>query len=201
MRYPKILQDLIDNLASLPGVGRKTAERYALFLLKQGTLYRQILAQNINNLNNQDLKCHTCQLISETNPCSICADEHRDASILCVVENSQDLMSIESTKRYQGKYFILDGLIDTLHNIGPEELNTKKLLQLLKDRSAVKEIILALNFTLEGETTALYLTKLLKDRGFKISRLAKGLPAGADLEYADPNTLSSALEFRNEIKK
>lgn len=198
MKYPKALQNLIDKLSTFPSVGPKTAERYAFYLLKKDKNYLNDLGQTIINLNSEILNCQTCQTLSETNPCSICADKNRNDSLLCIVENTQDLIALEDTKQYSGKYFVLNGLINTLDNIGPEELNIKKLVSLINNKK-VKEIILALNFTLEGETTALYLSKLFKDH-LKITRLAKGLPAGSDLEYADKTTLSSALEFRSEIK-
>ncbi len=198
MKYPKVLQNLIDKLSTFPSVGPKTAERYAFYLLKKDKNYLTELGQTIINLDNEILNCQVCQTLSETNPCSICLDKNRTDDLLCIVENTQDLIALEATKQYSGKYFVLGGLINTLDGIGPEELNIKKLISLIKNKK-IKEIILALNFTLEGETTALYLSKLLKNH-VKITRLARGLPAGSDLEYADKTTLSSALELRREIK-
>lgn len=198
MKYPRALQNLIDKLSTFPSVGPKTAERYAFYLLKKDKNYLTELGQAIINLDNEILNCQLCQTLAENNPCSICVDKNRDDALLCIVENTQDLIALESTKQYLGKYFVLGGLINTLDGVGPEELNIKKLISLIKSKK-VKEIILALNFTLEGETTALYLSKLLKNH-VKITRLARGLPAGSDLEYADKTTLSSALELRSEIK-
>jgi recombination protein RecR len=198
MRYPKALQNLIDRLAILPSVGQKTAERYAFHLLNQSEERLDALALAIKELKQKTTVCHSCLAISEASPCAICADANRNRSSLCVVENSQDLNAIESTKQFNGLYFVLGGLINTIEDVGPETLNINKLIKRLQ-MDEVKELILALNFTLEGETTALYLGKILKNR-IKITRLAKGLPAGSDLEYADETTLSSALKFRNEIK-
>lgn len=198
MRYPKALQNLIDRLAILPSVGQKTAERYAFHLLNQSEERLDALALAISELKQKTTTCHSCLAISETSPCAICADTNRNRSSLCVVENSQDLNAIESTKQFNGLYFVLGGLINTIEDVGPETLNINKLAKRLQTEE-VKELILALNFTLEGETTALYLGKILKNR-IKITRLAKGLPAGSDLEYADETTLSSALKFRNEVK-
>jgi recombination protein RecR len=198
MRYPQALQNLIDRLAILPSVGQKTAERYAFHLLNQSEERLEALALAIKELKQKTTICHSCLAISETSPCSICADTNRSRSSLCVIENSQDLNAIESTKQFNGLYFVLGGLINTIDDVGPETLNIDKLIKRIQ-KEEIKELILALNFTLEGETTALYLGKILKNR-IKITRLAKGLPAGSDLEYADETTLSSALKFRNEIK-
>jgi recombination protein RecR len=198
MRYPKALQNLIDRLAILPSVGQKTAERYAFHLLNQSEERLDALAMAIKELKQKTTVCHSCLAISEASPCAICADTNRSRSSLCVVENSQDLNAIESTKQFNGLYFVLGGLINTIEDVGPETLNIHKLIKRLQ-AGEIKELILALNFTLEGETTALYLGKILKN-SIKITRLAKGLPAGSDLEYADETTLSSALKFRNEIK-
>jgi len=198
MKYPQALQNLIDKLSVLPSVGPKTAERYAFHLLKQNEERLADLALAIKELKQKTTVCKTCLVISESNPCPICSDNTRNKKSLCVVENSQDLNAIESTRQYNGLYFVLGGLINTIEDVGPETLNLDKLIKKIQI-DGVEELILALNFTLEGETTALYLGKILKNR-IKITRLAKGLPAGSDLEYADETTLSSALKFRNEIK-
>lgn len=197
MRYPKAIQNLIDKLALLPSVGPKTAERYAFFLFNQDENKLLELAQAISNVQKQTAICQSCLAIAESSPCPICVDTNRSQNIVCVVENIQDLTAIESTKQYQGRYFVLGGLIDTINGIGPENLNIAKLAKLVQS-GQIKELILALNFTLEGETTSLYLNKTFKEK-VKITRLAKGLPAGSDLEYADQITLSSALTNRGEI--
>ncbi len=198
MRYPQAIQSLIEKLSHLPSVGPKTAERYVFHLWRQSEENLNSLAEAIKNLKTQTTLCALCGAITETNPCSICADKNRQADILCLVENTQDLLALEATKQYGGKYFVLGGLINTINEVNPEDLPIKKLIKRIKD-DKIKEIILAFNFTLEGETTSLYLNKLLKDH-LKITRLAKGLPAGSDLEYADEMTISSALKYRNEIK-
>ncbi len=198
MRYPRGLQNLIERLSELPSVGPKTAERYAFYLLKQKPEKLKALADSINELPTKVLTCETCRAISEINPCPICTDQGRNNGTLCLVENSQDLAAIEATGQFVGQYFVLGGLIDTINDVKPEDLNLEKLLIRIKS-GRIKEVILALNFTLEGETTALYLNRVLKDK-VKITRLAKGLPAGSDLEYADETTLASALRYRNEIK-
>lgn len=197
MRYPKAIQNLIEQLSGLPGVGPKTAERYIFYLLTQPEEKLNNLATAIGELLQKTTRCNICGAVAETDPCSFCSDKQRRPDILCVVANTQDLLAIEATQQYDGQYFVLNGLINTINEIGPEDINVAKLIKRLKN-SSVKEIILALDFTLEGETTSLYLTKILKDH-WKITRLAKGLPAGSDLEYADELTLSNALKYRSEI--
>lgn len=198
MRYPKAIQNLIEKLSALPSVGPKTAERYVFYLLRQSDETLGSLADAIKELKIKTTLCSSCRAITENNPCAICSDDNRLKDIICVVENTQDLLTIEATKQYSGKYFVLGGLINTINDVKPEDLNIAKLIKRIKD-DKIKEIILALNFTLEGETTSLYLNKILKDH-LKITHLAKGLPAGSDLEYADETTLASALKYRNEIK-
>ena len=198
MQYPKALQNLIDKLSYLPGVGPKTAERYAFYLLNKDINQLTDIASTIANLKKNVKVCHQCLAVADSDPCSICADSSRDNAVICVVENIQDLIAIEQTKQYNGKYFVLGGLISMIDKIGPENLNISELSKKIKN-GQIKEMLIALNFTLEGETTALYLQKLFKDK-IKITRLARGLPAGSDLEYADSNTLKNALQYRSEIK-
>lgn len=198
MRYPATLQQLINKLSELPSVGPKTAERYAFFLLRQSQEKLEELAKTINEVKKKTAVCHSCLAISEQDPCYICSDLKRENGSLCVVENIQDLSVIEATGQFSGKYFVLGSLISAIDGIGPEKLNIRQLLSKI-EKEQIKELILALNFTLEGETTSLYLAKILKDK-IKISRLAKGLPAGSDLEYADEITLASALKNRSEMK-
>jgi len=199
MRFPRAINNLIEAFSQLPSVGPKTAERYAFHLLKSSPEKLENLAKSLSELKANITVCSHCLAISETNPCSICADTQRKNGILCIVENIQDLISLEATKQYPGQYFILGGLINTIENIKPEDLNIQKLLQKIKT-GEYKEIILALNFTLEGETTSLYLNKILTAYNLKVTRLAKGLPAGSDLEYADETTLATALKYRTETK-
>jgi recombination protein RecR len=197
MKYPSAIQNLIEKLSELPSVGPKTAERYVFYLLKQADEKLKNLAAAIGELREKTTLCQSCLSIAEKNPCPICADKNRRSEILCLVENTRDLAALESTRQYDGHYFVLGGLINTIDEVRPEDLNIDKLVKKIKNDN-IKEIILALNFTLEGETTALYLTKILKGH-LKITRLAKGLPAGSDLEYADEITLTNALKNRNII--
>lgn len=195
MRFPRAIANLIDLFCELPSVGPKTAERYVFQLLKSSPEKLNKLADAIYNLKKQTTVCQNCLSISEENPCLICANTNRQNNSLCIIENTQDMLSLEATRQYKGVYFVLGGLINTIEEIKPEQLNIEKLLRKIKNEK-FNEIIIALNFTLEGETTALYLEKVLKPYNIAISRLAKGLPAGSDLEYADENTLATALNYR-----
>lgn len=202
MKYPTAIQNLINQFSQLPGVGPKTAERYVFHLLKSNPEKIQIFALCLSNLK-KDLKiCSECLAISENNPCLICTDQSRSENTLCIVANLQDMISLENTKQHQGKYFILGGLINTIENITPDDLPLKKLAEkinlILKSQTNL-EIILALSPNLEGETTALYLSRMLKNSHIKITRLARGLPSGANLEYVDEMTLGNALKYRNTI--
>ncbi len=199
MRFPKAIKRAIEAFSALPSVGPKTAERYVFHLLNQHPEKTGELVQALAELRAGVTVCRECLAISDNNPCAICADPHRDQNTLCLVENTQDLSSLEAIGQYRGRYFVLGGLINTIEKIQPEDLNIRALVKSLRERP-VKEIILALNFTLEGETTSLYLKKLLQDYPAQITRLAKGLPAGSDLEYADEMTLKNALQYRSELK-
>jgi recombination protein RecR len=199
MEYPKSVENLIKQFSQLPTVGRKTAERYVFYLLKQNPNQTKLFSKHLLELFN-DLKiCSSCGALSEQNPCNICSDKKRKDDMICVVANFQDLLAIENTKLYEGKYFILGGLINSIEGIGPEKLNIKNLVKeinsKLKKYSNI-EIILALSPTIEGESTCLYLQKILKNSKIKISKLARGLSTGTSLEYVDGNTLAEALKFR-----
>lgn len=198
MRFPAPIQKLINEFSRLPTVGPKTAERYVFYLLKQPIENLQEFAQYLVELKEKIIICDNCLSISESNPCSICSDEKRDKDVLCVVSDSRDMLVIENSRQYNGLYFVLGGEINTIEGIKPENLNIKKLVEKLK-KEKYNEIILALSPTLEGETTAMYLTKLLKPLKIKISRIARGLPAGSNIEYADETTISNALKYRNEL--
>ncbi|OGF27938.1 recombination protein RecR [Candidatus Falkowbacteria bacterium RIFOXYB2_FULL_47_14] len=198
MKYPQAIQNLINNFTKLPTVGPKTAERYVFYLLKQSGEDLQKLAQAIAELKEGTKTCGRCFAIAEADPCPICSDKKRDNSVICVISTSRDMQVIEATGQYKGHYHILEGLINTIDNIGPENLTIKQLLHRIKN-SGVKEVILGLSHNFEGETTALYLAKILKPLNVKITRLAKGLPMGADLEYADEITLTHALKYRNTL--
>jgi len=196
---PPILDNLIQLLTQLPGLGPKSAERIVFALLHQSKEQVAQLTQTLNQLQDSIIKCNICQTFAETNPCPICADQKRNRSVICVVSRPQDITVLEKTGDYQGVYFVLGGVIDPLEGITAERLNIKSLIDRLQQQK-IFEIILALNPDLPGETTMLYLTKLLRQfKGLKITRLARGLPVGSDLEYADEVTLSNALKGRREI--
>ncbi|MEA3464170.1 MAG: recombination mediator RecR [Patescibacteria group bacterium] len=195
MKYPASIQNLINHFSQLPTVGPKTAERYVFYLLKQNPEQLQKFAQSIAELKEKTTICQSCFAIAEANPCLICSDQERDKTIICAIADTRDMLTIEATKQYNGIYHILGGTINTIEGIKPEQLNIKQLINRIKQNN-VKEIILALNPDLEGETTSLYLAKLLKPYKIKITRIAKGLPMGADLEYADEITLANALKYR-----
>lgn len=198
MKFPSSIQNLVDHFSRLPTVGPKTAERYVFYLLKQEPEELQKLAQAIAELKEKITICQTCLAVSESNPCSICSDNKRDKNLLCVVANTRDMLMIEATGQYNGLYHVLGGTINTIEGVKPEQLNISQLTERVS-QNKIREIILALNPTLEGETTAMYLVKLLRTQKIKITRLARGLPMGADLEYADEMTLTNALKYRNEL--
>ncbi len=198
MRFPLPLERLIALLSRLPSVGPKTAERYAFYLLGEHPSYIRELSSAISELPEKIGRCSVCCTVSEQSPCSMCADTNRDGTTLCIVADSRDLYMIEDTNLYKGYYFVLNGTINTVEGISPADIRIKELVDRIKDLKP-REVILALDPTLEGETTALYLTKLIKPSNIKITRLAKGLPSGANIEYADELTLGNALKFRNEV--
>jgi recombination protein RecR len=195
MDYPKSIKNLIEAFKEFPTVGPKTAERYVFYLLKQSPEKLQILAQYIAELREKNVYCKECMSISETDPCLICKNKNRDKTKLCITANSQDMLLIESTKQFYGYYFILGGLLDLINEIKPENINIELLKEKIKKQKP-KEIILALDPTLNGETTSMYIAKILKNTNIKITKLARGLPSGANLEYADQLTLSNALKNR-----
>ncbi|MCU0680346.1 MAG: recombination mediator RecR [Planctomycetes bacterium] len=198
MRYPETIQKLIELLSELPSVGPKTAERYVLYLLRQPADKLKILSQTLGELKEKTLTCQRCFMLSDQTTCPICADQKRQITTLCLVASSQDIINLENTKQYNGLYFVLGGLINTIENITPEDINIKLLLKRIQ-QDKIEEIILALNPNLEGETTTLYLIKILKQYNIKVTRLARGLPSGSNLEYVDEMTLANALKYRNEM--
>ena len=198
MQYPKSIQNLISEFMKLPTVGPKTAERFVFYLLQQNPEQLQKFAQAIAELKERITICQNCFAVTDSNPCEICRDQKREASLLCVVENTRDMLAMEKIKEYNGYYFVLGGVINSLKGIEPENLKIKELINKIK-AGKIKEIILAFNSNFEGETTSLYLTKELKPYKIKVTRLAKGLPMGSDLEYADDITLANAFKYRNEI--
>lgn len=198
--YPPPIQNLIDAFNKLPGIGPKTSERFVFYLLKKPKEEIEKLAWLIKNLKEKISLCAYCFDFSEKNPCAICSNPKRNHALLCVIAEPQDINVIEKTGEYQGVYFVLGGLLNSIGAITPEKLRIEQLIKkITNQKEPIKEIILALNPDLEGETTVLYLTKLLKPYKIKITRLAQGLPMGSELEYADEVTLSKALNGRREI--
>jgi recombination protein RecR len=191
------VQRLIAQLARLPGIGRKSAARLAFHLLKSPREEALDLAEAIRDLKDKVGFCSICNNITEDDPCYICRDPKRKTDTICVIEEAVDLAALEKSEGYRGLYHVLGGRISPLDGIGPDDLKIKELLNRITDDT--KEIIIATNPNVEGEATALYLAKLLKDTGIKITRIARGLPVGSDLEYADGMTLSRALDGRQEI--
>jgi len=194
----KALDDLIAQLAKLPGLGKKSATRIAYYLLRAESRYVQNLATSLVHVRDKVRPCVECGAYSEEDVCSICSDSGRDRTILCVVEQPQDVEVIESIREYRGLYHVLMGVLSPLDGIGPSELRIGKLMERLRTLS-VREVIIATNPTVEGDTTALYLVKLIEPLGIPTSRLALGLPVGGDLEYADRLTLSRSLRGRTPL--
>lgn len=192
------LNELISQFERLPGIGRKTAMRLAYFVLEQNPEYAKRFADALVSAKEKIHFCPVCQAFTDLEKCDICSDGNRDRSTICVVENAKEVLAIERTREYRGLYHVLHGHISPLDNIGPEQLKIKELLARLAD-GEVKEVIMATSPTVEGEATASYISRLLKPMGIKISRLAYGIPVGADLEFADEVTLLRALDGRNEI--
>jgi len=192
------LARLIDEFHKLPGVGPKSAQRLAYYLLRMPPQEAQALASAILEVKERVVLCSICQNVTEVDPCRICSNDSRDRSIVCVVEEALDILAVERAGTYQGQYHVLHGAISPMDGIGPEDLKVTELLHRLRS-DEVREIILATNPNLEGEATAMYLTRLLKPLGVKVTRLARGLPVGGDIEYADDVTLARALEGRQEM--
>lgn len=191
------VEKLINQLSRLPGIGRKSAGRLAFHLLKIPKDEALELAQAIQNVKEKVGFCSICNNISESDPCHICADPERKNDIICVVEEAVDLAALDKAEGFSGRFHVLGGRISPLEGIGPDDLKIKELLTRISDN--IKEIIIATNPNVEGEATAIYLARLLKPLGVKVTRIARGLPVGSDLEYADGITLSRALEGRQEI--
>jgi recombination protein RecR len=196
---PRAVTRLIEEFHRLPGIGPKTAQRLTFYLLRAPKESAQALADALTHLKENVVTCSICMNIAEQNPCTICRDESRDRSIVCVVEEPLDVLAIERTREYHGLYHVLHGAISPVEGIGPEDLRVGELLTRIHKDSGIKEIVLATNPNLEGEATAMYLERLIKPLGIKLTRLARGLPVGSDLEYADEVTITRALEGRREI--
>lgn len=198
MYYPEPVSKLIDGFMKLPGIGPKTAARLAFFVLNMEEDDVMDLAKALVHVKRDLLYCSQCQNIADTDPCRICKDTARDRSIICVVQEPQDLIAMEKTREFHGLYHVLHGAISPLDGIGPEDIRIPDLLHRLES-DEVQELILATNPNIEGEATAMYISKLVKPFGIRVTRIAHGLPVGGDLEYADEVTLTKALEGRREL--
>lgn len=198
MYVPEPISKLIDGFMRLPGIGPKTAQRLAFFILTMEEEDVLDLAKALVRAKRDLRTCSVCGNITDTDPCYICSDKKRDRSVICVVQDTKDLMAMERTREFYGLYHVLHGAISPIEGIGPDELKIPDLLRRLGD-DTVQELILATNPNIEGEATAMYLSKLVKPFGIKVTRIAHGLPVGGDLEYADEVTLTKALEGRREV--
>lgn len=204
MRIPKAIQNVIESFEKLPGIGPKSAQRLTFYLLHVPQHELDRFSHSLQSLKTSTKICSICYFVDETDPCSICTDTSRDKGTICVLEQPLDVLALERSGKYKGVYHVLHGKIDPLNNIGPDEIFIKQLLERLKTASAKgfgesKEIILATNPTMEGDATAMYIAKQLKAKSenLKITRIGRGLPIGADIEYADSGTLDRAMENRS----
>lgn len=192
------LERLILQLAKFPGIGRKSATRLAFFLLRQPAAETDALVAAIREVKEKIRFCSTCFNLTESDPCPLCSNPEREEEVLCVVEEPQDLMAIERSRSFRGRYHVLHGALSPIDGIGPEDLKVAELLHRLRN-AAVKEVLVATNFTVEGEATALYLARLLRPLGLRVTRLAYGIPMGSDLEYIDEATVNRAVEGRRDL--
>lgn len=198
MSAPSALDQLVDALRVLPGVGPKSAQRMAFHLLQRDQQGAASLAESIQHALTTLKHCSRCNTFTEHDICNLCLDSNRDPSVLCVVEMPADLLMVEQAMCFSGMYFVLMGRLSPLDGIGPREINFERLLQRVAD-GAVREVVLSTNYTVEGEATAHYIAELLKSRGLKVSRIARGLPVGGELEHVDPGTLAQALLERKAL--
>ncbi|MBI5653542.1 MAG: recombination protein RecR [Chloroflexi bacterium] len=196
---PRAVTRLIEEFHRLPGIGPKTAQRLTFYLLRAPKEQAQALSEALAHLKERITTCAICANIAEENPCAICRDDGRDRSIVCIVEEPLDVLAIERTREYHGLYHVLHGAISPVEGIGPDDLKVDELLQRIKHNPGIMELVLATNPNVEGEATAMYLERLIKPLGIRMTRLARGLPMGGDLEYADEITLTRALEGRREV--
>lgn len=194
----RALEELVGILARLPGIGRKSAARIAFHILKSDDQYVAMLSERIGALKDRVTFCSVCGSYTEADPCDVCSSELRDRSLICVVEQAQDVLTIEASREYRGVYHVLGALISPLDGIGPEALRLDRLLDRVKTQ-AVLEVVIATNPTVEGDTTALYIKKMLEGSGAKVTRLATGIPVGGDLEYADRLTLARSFRGRVDL--
>ena len=195
------IDDLVTELAKLPGIGRKTAQRLTFYLLKQPVESAVRLADAIRTVRERVTSCGGCGTLTDEDPCTICRDPRRDASVLCVVEEASDVTAIERAGRFRGRYHVLGGRLSPLEGVGPEALGLDRLLERVTNGGAVgvREVIIATNPSMEGEVTATYLQQLLKPTGVRVTRIARGIPVGGDLEYADGVTIAQALLARRDM--
>ncbi|MCL4514991.1 MAG: recombination mediator RecR [Firmicutes bacterium] len=198
MYYAAPVARLIGELTKLPGIGPKTAQRLAFHIIRTSREDAQNLSEAIAEVKDKIIYCSTCFNITDQDPCRLCSDQSRDRSIICVVEEPKDVVALERTRDFKGMYHVLQGAISPMEGIGPDDIRLKELLPRLQDGS-VKEVILATDPNVEGEATAMYVARLVKPLGVKVTRIAHGLPVGGDLEYVDEVTLSRALEGRREM--
>jgi len=196
--YAKPLNKLINELSRLPGIGGKTAQRLAFHILSMDEKEVFELSDAIRNAKEAMTYCSVCGNLTDTDPCAICSDTNRDKSVICVVESPKDVVAMEKIREYTGYYHVLHGAISPMDGIGPDDINLKSLIMRLQDE-AVQELIIATNPNIEGEATAMYIARLIKPSGIKVSRIAHGIPVGGDLEYADEVTLLKAMEGRREL--
>ena len=198
MEYSPSIEKLIESFEKLPSIGRKTAQRLAFYMLDLNMEEIKEFTDSIINAKTNLKFCSKCYNISDTDPCNICSNPKRDESIICVVEEVRDVLAMERTHEFKGVYHVLHGSISPMNGVGPDDIRIKELLSRLMD-GKVKEIILATNPRVEGEATSMYISKLVKPLGIKVTRIARGIPIGGDLEYTDEVTLAKALEGRSEI--
>ena len=194
--YAKPLNKLINELSRLPGIGGKTAQRLAFHILSMDEKSAMELANAISDAKKSMTYCSVCGNLTDTDPCAICSDDSRDKSTICVVESPKDVVAMEKIREYRGYYHVLHGAISPMDGIGPDDINLRSLIVRLQDE-AVKELIIATNPNIEGEATAMYIARLIKPSGIKVTRIAHGIPVGGDLEYADEVTLLKAVEGRS----
>ena len=198
-QYPRALNRLINELGKLPGIGGKTAQRLAFHILSLSDREAEALADAIVNAKRGLKYCSVCGNLTDQETCQICTDRSRDRTVICVVETPQDVAAMERIREYKGLYHVLHGAISPAEGIGPNDINLKSLITRLQGNSDVQEIIIATNPNIEGEATAMYIARLLKPAGIKVTRIAHGIPVGGDLEYADEVTLLKAVEGRREL--
>lgn len=198
-QYPRSLNKLINELSKLPGIGNKTAQRLAFHVLSLPDREAEALAESIVTAKRTLRYCSVCGNLTDQEKCLICSDASRDRSVICVVETPQDVVAMERIREYRGLYHVLHGAISPAEGIGPNDINLKSLITRLQSDNNVEEVIIATNPNIEGEATAMYISRLLKPAGIKVTRIAHGIPVGGDLEYADEVTLLKAMEGRREL--